>query len=113
MTATEVVAAPTTLLVDSRNTCLRATWHAADHVVVLSHWRDGACASTFQLANQDVARLTSFLVDVLGESVTGSSNAMTERPVEGASQGVGQMIERARASVSDVLSRARRSTRQP
>ena len=69
MTATEVVAVPTTLLVDSRNTCLRATWHPSDHVVVLSHWRDGTCASTFQLANQDVARLTSFLVEVLGASV--------------------------------------------
>ena len=73
MTATEVVVVPTTLLVDSRNTCLRATWHSAERTVVLSHWRDGACASTFQLANQDVARLTSFLVDVLGDSVTGSA----------------------------------------
>ena len=68
MTATEVVAVPTALLVDSRNTCLRATWHPADDVVVLSHWRNGACASTFQLADQDVARLTSFLVDVLGDA---------------------------------------------
>ena len=113
MTATEVVAVPTTLLVDSRNTCLRATWHAADHVVVLSHWRDGACASTFQLANADVARLTSFLVDVLGESVTGFSDAATEHLDEGASHGVGPMIERARASVSNALGWARRSTRQP
>lgn len=78
MTATEVVAVPTTLLVDSRNTCLRATWHPSDHVVVLSHWRDGACASTFQLANQDVARLTSFLVDVLGGSVSEPSDVTTE-----------------------------------
>ena len=78
MTATEVVAVPTTLLVDSRNTCLRATWHPSDHVVVLSHWRDGTCASTFQLANQDVARLTSFLVDVLGGSVSEPSDATTE-----------------------------------
>ena len=113
MTATEIVAVPTTLLVDSRNTCLRATWHPADHIVVFSHWRDGTCASTFQLANQDIARLTSFLVDVLGESVTGPFDAATEHPDERSSHGVGPMIERARASVSDVLGRARRSVRQP
>ena len=113
MTATEVVAVPTTLLVDSRNTCLRATWHEADHVVVLSHWRDGACASTFQLANADVARLTSFLVDVLGASTTGSSSATTEPSLAGASRGLRTMIGRLRASVSDVIGRAPRSTRQP
>ncbi len=69
MTANEVVATPSTLLVDARNTCLRATWHPSDRLVVLSHWRDGACTSTFQLASSDVARLTTFLVGVLGESV--------------------------------------------
>ena len=69
MALTEVVAAPSTLLVDARNTCLRATFHPTDRIVVLSHWRDGSCASTFQLASSDVARLTTFLVGVLGESV--------------------------------------------
>ena len=49
-TTTELVASPSMVLVDARDTCLRATWHHADGVVVLSHWRDGVCASTFQLA---------------------------------------------------------------
>lgn len=113
MTATDVVAFPTTLLVDSRNTCLRATWHPADRIVVLSHWRDGACASTFQLANQDVARLTSFLVDVLGASVAGASSVSVELPDERVRLGIPALIHRTRASVSDALGRARRSVRQP
>ncbi len=69
MISTELVASPSMLLADSRDTCLRATWHHADRVVVMSHWRDGACASTFQLATTDVARLASFFVGVLGDSV--------------------------------------------
>ena len=92
MTATEVVAVPTTLLVDSRNTCLRATWHATDHVVVLSHWRDGACASTFQLANADVARLTSFLVDVLG--VTSTVNTTVEELITPRGRGWRRRVRR-------------------
>jgi hypothetical protein len=67
MTTTELVASPSMVLVDARDTCLRATWHHADGVVVLSHWREGVCASTFQLAASDVARLTSFFVGVLGD----------------------------------------------
>ncbi|MEO6468970.1 MAG: hypothetical protein ABIP21_07700 [Acidimicrobiia bacterium] len=94
MTATEIVAFPTTLLVDSRNTCLRATWHAAENVVVFSHWRDGACASTFQLANQDVARLTSFLVDVLG--VTSTVNTTVEESTTPRARGWRPRARRAR-----------------
>jgi hypothetical protein len=80
MTLTEVVVAPSTVLVDSRNTCLRATFHPTDRLVVLSHWRDGSCTSTFQLASSDVARLTTFLVGVLGESVT-PTEAVRNAPV--------------------------------
>ena len=111
MTATEVVAVPTTLLVDSRNTCLRATWHPLDHIVVFSHWRDGTCASTFQLANQDIAPLTSFLVDVLGESVTGPSDAVTEHRDERTRSTAPMLLERARTTVSNAFSRARHATR--
>ena len=80
MTLTEVVAAPSTLLVDARNTCLRATFHQRDRLVVLSHWRDGSCISTFQLASSDVARLTTFLVGVLGESVNAPIDAVVAPP---------------------------------
>lgn len=67
MTSTEIVAPPSMILADARDTCLRATWHRADHVVVMSHWRGGACVSTFRLAATDVERLTHFFVGVLGE----------------------------------------------
>lgn len=79
MALTEVVATPSMLLVDARNTCLRATWHPSDRLVVLSHWRDGSCTSTFQLASSDVARLTTFLVGVLGDSATAPNDAVLAR----------------------------------
>ena len=72
MTITEILEPRSTVLVDERDTSLRATWHADDRVVVFSHWRAGVCRSTFHLANGDVARLTSFLVSVLGDAATGS-----------------------------------------
>ena len=80
MTLAEVVAAPSMLLVDARNTCLRATFHPSDRLIVLSHWRDGSCTSTFQLASNDVARLTTFLVGVLGESAAAPVDAVLAPP---------------------------------
>ena len=67
MVAMELVPQQSTVLVDSRDTCLRATWHPTDRVVVLSHWHEGVCASTFRLAGADITRMATFLVGVLGD----------------------------------------------
>jgi hypothetical protein len=42
---------------------LRLTWHHEADVVVLSLWRDDACAGTFRLATADVNAFVDALVD--------------------------------------------------
>lgn len=42
---------------------LRLTWHHEADVVVLSLWRDNACAGTFRLATADVNDFVDALVD--------------------------------------------------
>ena len=39
---------------------LRATWHDERACIVLSIWRDGACAATFDLSADEADRLASF-----------------------------------------------------
>ncbi len=80
MTVTELVPQQSTVLVDARDTCLRATWHPSDRVVVLSHWHEGVCASTFRLAGPDVTRLATFLVGVLGDQAD-TADATVAAPV--------------------------------
>jgi len=105
MTATEVMPLTSTLLVDSRDTCLRATWHPSDRLVVLSHWRDGVCASTFRLAGADITRLTSFLVAVLGDQATIDEPA---RPTP-SRPAVSAWPDRTRAWVTNLRRRVRRN----
>ncbi|MEP6624299.1 MAG: hypothetical protein ABJC79_07635 [Acidimicrobiia bacterium] len=80
MTVTELVPQQSTVLVDARDTCLRATWHPTDHVVVLSHWREGVCASTFRLAGADITRMATFLVGVLGDQAATTEAAAVPGP---------------------------------
>jgi len=48
---------------------LRLTWHHEADVVVLSLWRDAACAGTFRLATADVNAFVDALVDGLRDEV--------------------------------------------
>lgn len=62
----EVVPFPTsgTVLFDERgeDRSLRVSWHAEAQVVVLTHWRAGACVSSFRLSVGEVPALVTALV---------------------------------------------------
>lgn len=51
----------TELMVDERGSALRATWHDDERVLVLSVWHDGECAGSVRLAEDEVARLATFV----------------------------------------------------
>jgi hypothetical protein len=46
---------------------LRVSWHAVTRTYVLSVWRDGACAATFQLPVDEVPDLVRALMTPLTE----------------------------------------------
>ena len=48
---------------------LRMTWHAAHNVFIVSIWRDGRCAATFQLDRAMSADVVSDLVRCLSMPV--------------------------------------------
>lgn len=52
------------LFLDDRGQALRATWHAAAGVVVLSIWRAEECVGTVRLDTDDARRLGALLDEV-------------------------------------------------
>jgi hypothetical protein len=46
---------------------LRASWHHADGLVVLSLWHESVCVGSFRLAADDVPTLVDTLVSGLGD----------------------------------------------
>ena len=68
------------VFVDTRGggRALRASWHAAAGVVVLSLWRDNVCAGSFRLAADEVPALIDTLRDGLDAAYR---HAPTRAPV--------------------------------
>jgi hypothetical protein len=54
---------------------LRVTWHPRDDMFVLSMWRDGQCAGTFQLERSATPELINSLVTNLAAPVPTSWTA--------------------------------------
>jgi hypothetical protein len=55
------------LFVDELGAALRATWHAAPGIVVLSIWRVDRCVGTVRLEPDEARRLAAFLQEALAE----------------------------------------------
>jgi hypothetical protein len=70
MTSVIVCPPATNVLLDRRDAgrAMRVTWHGAEDLFVLSTWRDGVCASTFQLQRTDVPDLITALARGLAET---------------------------------------------
>lgn len=51
----------TEVFVDERGNALRASWHAAAGVVVVSLWHESTCVGTIRLDTADTARLAALL----------------------------------------------------
>jgi len=56
---------PREVLLDSRGTGLRLSWHAEEGVAVLSIWRDDRCIGTFRATPSDMASVIAYLSIVL------------------------------------------------
>ncbi|MBV9283835.1 MAG: hypothetical protein JO176_04435 [Acidimicrobiia bacterium] len=65
---------------DERGHGLRTTWHPDQGLVILSIWDGERCVGTFRLAQADVPRLASFLVEALGDA---AGRPDPSSPVEG------------------------------
>jgi hypothetical protein len=69
MTTVDVLPPATSVLLDRRDAgrVLRVTWHGAEDLFVLSMWRNGVCASSFQLQRSAVPALIGALAGGLAE----------------------------------------------
>jgi hypothetical protein len=67
MTTVTVLPAAGEVLFDARDgdRSLRVSWHPADDLCVMSIWRGGRCAATFQLARTEAPVLIDSLVEGL------------------------------------------------
>jgi hypothetical protein len=61
---------------------LRVTRHAAQHRVVLSHWRDGVCVASTPIDLSDVPSLIGLLAEALGDAVATSDSHSAHPPAQ-------------------------------
>ena len=73
---------------------LRATWHPGRRQFVLSTWRADTCTGAAQLAVEDVAELTSLLVDGLTEAAARQSKPAPAVPTS--KPGLAGLVDRVR-----------------
>jgi hypothetical protein len=76
---------------------LRATWHPGRRQFVLSTWNADTCTGSAQLAVEDVAELTSLLIDGLTEAAARPAAAPAKPTPSGPSRpGLAGLVDRLR-----------------
>jgi hypothetical protein len=88
---------------------LRATWHPGRRQFVLSTWSADTCTGAAQLAVEDVAELTSLLVDGLAEAAArpAKPGPATSAPAVPSEPGLAGLVDRLRWLVRGTVPRGR------
>ena len=68
---------PREILLDSRGTALRLSWHPDETIAVLSLWREDRCIGTFRAAPADLARIIGYLAEVLAGEASASDSQLS------------------------------------